>query len=95
MVLNVPVSWQHNLADQELNILNKCSLFSRTVLVSISILSNGNSSDYSIIGKVMKRRNNPSGIHPGKRPGSDLHRLFSRKKIGIFMTDNKLEHHSL
>lgn len=91
MVLNLPVSWQHNLADQELNILNKCSIFSRTVLVSIPISSNGNLSGYSFIGKVMKRRNNPSGI----RPGSDLHRHFSRKKIGIFMIDNKLEHHSL
>lgn len=61
MAPNALVSWQYNLTDQELNILNKCSVFSRTALVSVSILSNGNSSGYSFIGKVMKRRNNPSG----------------------------------
>lgn len=49
-----------NLTDRELNILNKWSVFSRTVLVSISILSNGNSSGYSIIGEVTKTRNNLS-----------------------------------
>lgn len=49
-----------NLKSQELNILNKWSVFSRTVLVSISILINGNLSGYSLTGKGMKRRNNLS-----------------------------------
>lgn len=96
MVLNILVSWQYNLNDQELNIMNKCSGFFRTVFVSITILSNGNSSGYSFIGKVMKRKNNPSG------EGDCWYMScltcidsFPEKKIQIFMTESKLEHHFL